>query len=298
MDFLKNAKRLPVIDWNLTFFGAHEQTVADDWFVPLEKHYAFECIYVISGTERISLQNNDYLMEKGDFCLIPPEFVHYAAADHDLTYFCFHFDIDDPQLKGQLIQGMTYFHKCHSALGKQLAPHLNRLDRLVDNANFNFSTKMVIQIELSKILELLYLSTRKTHSEHSSTSIEYARMIADYLKNTLTDQVVNYIKDGESPQPNPNLVEQAIAKVGISSGYGFRVFKQTYGVSPREYLSRLKINETKKLLIKPQYSISNISVALGYTNLGNFSRQFRRWNEMSPKQWRQLQLSKKESDVR
>lgn len=25
MDFLKHAKRLPVLDWNLTFFGAHEQ---------------------------------------------------------------------------------------------------------------------------------------------------------------------------------------------------------------------------------------------------------------------------------
>ncbi|MFC6253333.1 hypothetical protein ACFP1H_01785 [Secundilactobacillus hailunensis] len=66
MNFLKNAKRLPVLDWNLTFFGAHEQTVNSDWRVPLEKHYAFECIYIIDGTEYVEFKNQTFNLEKGD----------------------------------------------------------------------------------------------------------------------------------------------------------------------------------------------------------------------------------------
>lgn len=286
MDFLKNAKRLPVIDWNLTFFGAHEQKVANNWTVPIEKHYAFECIYIIKGIENIQIQHRDYELHQGDFFLIPPEFIHKMSAGKDLTYFCFHFDIDDPKLKVQLIHGLAYYHPAQSSLCKDLTPHLQTLDGLIHTANYDFNTKMIIQIEFSKILQLFYNATLQQTSSDSSTSTEYSRIIADFLKNTVTDQVISYIKNGYLSNEGTGLVEQAISQVGISDGYGFRVFKKTYGISPREYLSRLKINEAKKLLMKPQYSISDISTALGYTNLANFSRQFKRWNSESPRQWR------------
>jgi AraC-like DNA-binding protein len=145
---------------------------------------------------------------------------------------------------------------------------------------------MVIQIELSKILQIFYNATVKSRNRNSSTSVEYSRMIADYLKNALTNQILSYIKNGYLIDETNGLVEKAINQVGISDGYGFRVFKQTYGISPREYLSKLKVNESKKLLIKPQYSISDISTALGYTDLANFSRQFKRWTNQSPRNWR------------
>ena len=160
MDFLKNAKRLPVIDWNLTFFGAHEQTVSSNWIVPVEKHYAFECIYVISGTEYIKIQHHDYKLTEGDFFLIPPEFAHQMWAGNQLTYFCFHFDIDDPRLKIQLVQGLPYYHPYQSQLCKNLSPYFKKLDNLIHKGNFDFNTKMIIQIELSKILQLLYDSSK------------------------------------------------------------------------------------------------------------------------------------------
>lgn len=285
MDFLKNAKRLPVLDWNLTFFGAHEQAVPDDWAVPLEKHSAFECIYVVHGLEQLRIQHQDYQLGQGDFFLIPPEFIHQAWAQRDLTYFCFHFDLDDPNLKAQLIQGLTYHYPVQSPLCKKIAPHFKKLDALTHKANFDFNTKMTIQIELSKILQIFYAASRTvTQNGSSPTSIEYSRIIADYLKDSLTNQVLGYMKNGYI-QPETGMVQAAIGQVGISDGYGFRIFKQTYGISPREYLSKLKVNEAKKLLLKPQYPIGDISAALGYTNLANFSRQFHRWTGLSPKQW-------------
>ncbi|MGY5339916.1 helix-turn-helix domain-containing protein [Levilactobacillus spicheri] len=273
------------MDWNLTFFGAHEQAVADDWTVPIEKHFAFECIYVVTGTEHLRIQHHDYDLAQGDFFLIPPEFIHQAWAEHDLTYFCFHFDLDDPNLKAQLIQGLTYHYPAQSPLCKRIAPHFDRLDGLTHQENFDFNTKMTIQIELSKILQIFYNASRTvTKNGSSPTAIEYSRVIADYLKDALTNQVLGYVKNGYT-QPETGLVQAAISTVGISDGYGFRIFKQTYGISPREYLTKLKVNEAKKLLLKPQYPIGDIGSALGYTNLANFSRQFHRWTGMSPKQW-------------
>jgi len=80
MDFLENAKKLPVLDWNLTFFGAHEQKVRDDWAVPVEKHYAFECIYILEGTEFLNVYGKTYPLSSGDFALIAPEVFHRVWA--------------------------------------------------------------------------------------------------------------------------------------------------------------------------------------------------------------------------
>lgn len=288
MDFLKNAKRLPVIDWNLTFFGGHEQLVDNGWTVPIEKHYAFECVYCLEGTESVKIRDNLFLLNPGDFVIIPPEFTHRVWTETSLKYFCFHFDLDDPNLKIQLIKGLDYFYDSNSQLCRALTPHLNKLDDLTKNLNYNFDTKMVIQIELSKILQIFYQLADQRISKSTTTQAEYARMIAEFLKNNLIDQIILYSKNGfENRDLGRNLVQEAIAHAEISDGYGFRVFKQTYGISPREYLSKLKINEAKKLLMKPNYSILEIGESLGYTSISNFSRQFKRWTGLSPREFQQ-----------
>lgn len=286
MDFLKNAKRLPVIDWNLTFFGAHEQKVDTDWIVPVEKHYAFECIFVLEGEEFANIHSEDYTLSAGDFFVIPPGFLHQVSAGKGLKYFCFHFDIDDPSLKVQLIQGLKYYYPKASSLCKKITPHLFKLDSLVADTSYDFNTKMVIQIELSKIIQLFYYTATNDTTESSSTQAEYSRIIADYMKSKLTNQVLGYIKNGYLPDEKAVIVEDAISNAGLSSGYGFRIFKQTFGISPREYLSKLKVNEAKKLLMKPRYSISDIGSSLGYSSLANFSRQFKRWTNLSPHEFR------------
>lgn len=286
MDFLEHARKLPVLDWNLTFFGAHEQTVNSEWKVPTEKHYAFECIFIIEGIEYIQIQNKTYTLFAGDLFLIPPEFSHEIWAGGTLKYFCFHFDIDDPDLKVKLIQGIDYYHPYNSELCKKITPHLNKINSLSEDNVFDFNTKMIIQIELSKILQLFYQATITYTADAPLIYIEYSRIMADYMKTQLTNQILNYINNNYIPIEQHIEVNEVIKKIGLSNGYGFRIFKQVYGISPREYLSKLKINEAKKLLMKPNYSITDIGLALGYSELSNFSRQFKRWTDLSPSQFR------------
>ncbi|MFC6253286.1 helix-turn-helix domain-containing protein [Secundilactobacillus hailunensis] len=220
-----------------------------------------------------------------DFFLIPPELPHRVGARTKLTYFCFHFDIDDPNIKVQLIQNINFKYQYESDLNKQISIHLQKLDSLVSLKHFDFNSKMIIQIELSKILQIFYNQSIKTSSSTPSSNIEYSRLIADDIKNKLTDQILMYVKNTSLPERGYT-VKQAIDSVNLSSGYGSHIFKETYGISPREYLTKLKINEAKKLLLKLNFSIDDISLALGYTSVSNFSRQFKRWTKTSPLKYR------------
>lgn len=286
MNYLRNAKRLPVLDWNITFFGGHEQYVQEGWHVPTEKHYAFECIYILSGVEEVIFKKDSIKLSSGDLCIIPPEFHHRIQAKSNLEYLCFHFDIDDPKLKIQLIRGLNYHYPKDSDLCKKIKPHLKNLESMIASTSFSFNEKMTVQIELSKILQLFYQSTKIDIKNKNLDSSEYARIIAEYLKSELANQILTFSKTGIINKNSIVTVSSAIASVGFSDGYGFRIFKESYGISPREYLSRLKINEAKKLLNKPQYSINDIGISLGYQNLANFSKQFKRWTGLSPSKYK------------
>ncbi|RMW42371.1 AraC family transcriptional regulator [Lactiplantibacillus pentosus] len=285
MDILKNAHRLPVLDWNLNFFGGHYQQVANDWSVPKDKHQAFELIFILHGQECLTIEQETYRLNQGDFVLIPPGFRHTAKAIAHLTYFCFHFDLDEPNFIVQLIQNSPVFFSQSDKINQKIRPILVAMVNLVSpSATYSFNDKMQIQIYLSQLLMVLnQLIPTKTASTNANQS-RYAKIIAETLKSTLNEAVLHPI-DESSIQIS---IADLMATIGISEGYGNRLFKEAYGFSPQQYLSTLKLKWAKKMLLKPQFSVGEIAQTLGYQNASHFSRQFKRWTSMSPKTYRQI----------
>ncbi|WP_096087681.1 AraC family transcriptional regulator [Agaribacterium haliotis] len=78
-----------------------------------------------------------------------------------------------------------------------------------------------------------------------------------------------------------------IAQQSNMSPYHFlRVFKQTYGETPNEYLIRLRIAQAKRMLITENLSISEVCEQVGYLSLGSFSSLFSQQVGMSPSLYR------------
>lgn len=78
-----------------------------------------------------------------------------------------------------------------------------------------------------------------------------------------------------------------IAKSSYMSPYHFlRVFKNTYGETPNEFLIRLRVEQAKKMLITGNYSVSEICEEVGYTSLGSFSSLFLKQVGVAPTLYR------------
>lgn len=106
-----NAVFFPYIDWNIRFFGAHIQTVAPDLCIPRESHHGFEILVILDGEQETTIQNNRYIVRKDDILLIPPGFEHASRciSPDSMTYFCAHFDIDEPSLRMKIMKIATGF---------------------------------------------------------------------------------------------------------------------------------------------------------------------------------------------
>ncbi|GLO62814.1 hypothetical protein MACH09_33220 [Vibrio sp. MACH09] len=74
-----------------------------------------------------------------------------------------------------------------------------------------------------------------------------------------------------------------LAKAAFMSRFHYvRMFKQLYGVTPRNYLRDMRISKAKELL-KRGHSITDTCFDVGYESLATFSTTFKKCTGYSPR---------------
>lgn len=84
----------------------------------------------------------------------------------------------------------------------------------------------------------------------------------------------------------PLTLEEVAGHVHLNPAYFSTVFKQCSGSSFKEYLNIVRIEESKRLLANTDYSIIDIAIAVGFDNQSYFSKVFKKYTGLTPKQYR------------
>lgn len=75
--------------------------------------------------------------------------------------------------------------------------------------------------------------------------------------------------------------------VNTSTFYFCKMFKKATGLNFTDYLSRVRIEKAKNLLLNPNLRISEIAYEVGFQSLTHFNRVFRKLVGQSPTQYRE-----------
>ena len=81
-------------------------------------------------------------------------------------------------------------------------------------------------------------------------------------------------------------VDSLAIKFSTSRSTLYREFKNTFNLSPIEYINKLKMEEAIKMLTNNSYSVKSISYSLGFNNPMYFSNVFKKYTGMSPTEYR------------
>jgi len=81
-------------------------------------------------------------------------------------------------------------------------------------------------------------------------------------------------------------LEDAASAVYLSPKYISRLFKEYTKTGFNEYKLSLKLEHSKKLLQKADYTVEQISYDLGYQNPESFIRQFKKFTKQTPSEYR------------
>ena len=144
--------------------------------------------------------------------------------------------------------------------------------------------------------EMLYLSR---HSKESPFHlIGHLYLFLDYfMRSAATVHVKQngsirdfYIKEAlsfiEQNFQNDISVEDISSSCGLNRSYFGKIFHDTIGRSPQEFLISYRMTKATELLKITSLSIADIGNAVGYPNQLHFSRAFKNVYGMSPRNWR------------
>ncbi len=90
--------------------------------------------------------------------------------------------------------------------------------------------------------------------------------------------------DARSTEPLD--LAQVAAEAGLSAFHFLRVFAAVVGVTPHQYLVRSRLRHAARLLVGDERSITDVAYDVGFGDLSNFVRTFRRAAGVSPRRFR------------
>lgn len=98
------------------------------------------------------------------------------------------------------------------------------------------------------------------------------------LENSLRYLAENYKKPGLS-------IGEIAAHSFISEVYFRKLFKKQYGISPRKYIIKLRMETAMELISTGYYSLAEVSALVGYEDYKYFSVEFKAFTGVSPSKY-------------
>jgi len=134
----------------------------------------------------------------------------------------------------------------------------------------NKSKDLFIDFTLTElIIRLLQTKARKSLVQDSKNTSEDNRLAfaIEYIKEHLTENIS---------------IDTLVAKTCLSKSYFFKVFKNTLGISPIDYLTIERIKFSKELMKSSTFQVAEIAYKSGFSSPSYFSKQFKRLENITP----------------
>ncbi|MEM7776600.1 MAG: helix-turn-helix domain-containing protein [Pseudomonadota bacterium] len=78
-------------------------------------------------------------------------------------------------------------------------------------------------------------------------------------------------------------------EAGLSPSHFSRLFKQTIGQSPMQFVISYRVEQAKKMLADPDRALIDVALSCGFADQAHFSRVFKQSAGSTPKAWRTAQ---------
>jgi len=142
-----------------------------------------------------------------------------------------------------------------------------------------------------------YFQTRVVSGRQHDSVVKLLSIFAQHL-SLVCNQVLVQQEKSEPPvitrakqfiheHHSEDLSLGRVAKaVNTSSFYFCKIFKKATGINFTDYLSRVRIERAKNLLLNPNLRVSEIAYEVGFQSLTHFNRVFKRIQGQSPTEYR------------
>lgn len=145
----------------------------------------------------------------------------------------------------------------------------------------------VLKINNQFLMSLQHIQTIDDLCYKLQESVEvFAECMFNYIptkNNEIVKKAIRYISQNFT---SPLTLDEVASHVHLNPAYFSTLFKQSTGSSFKEYLNMVRVEESKHLLANTENSIIDIAMAVGFMDQSYFSKVFKKYTGLTPKQYR------------
>ena len=141
-----------------------------------------------------------------------------------------------------------------------------------------FSSKVVTARQHESVIKLLVIFAQHLAMLGNQIFIQQKNAEPPIVK-----RAKEYISEHHAEELSLARVARA---VNMSTFYFCKTFKKVTGINFTDYLSRVRIEKAKNLLLNPNLRVSEIAFEVGFQSLTHFNRVFKRLLGQSPTEYR------------
>lgn len=255
-----------LIEWG-HFYAARDYST-------VRRNDRFLLFHTLSGTGCLSYDGKSYLLEKDTITLI------WCGIQHE-----YHTEGDGPWDFRWIHFNGACAHEYFSMLGNnhvvilRTSPNDRCAELIMSIADTNLSNSLTQSLlNAMTFTELMTLLCCTMCDDGSKQQNKYRTMIDDsisYMENHLHTTLT---------------IEEVANSVFLSKYYFIRLFRKSVGMSPYQYLSHLRINKAKELLLQSNAPINIIAEMTGFCDSKNLTSMFKKLTGQTPGQFRRSSI--------
>ena len=211
--------------------------------------YEGETVYVSDGKRIVSNISNIALLPKGcdyDWCCTKSG--HFSIVEFDC-----------PQSSSHILS----FHI------KNVEPLLNTVKKMEINRTLQPPAYKLE--ELKDLYGILCALSKNTDKKYTlSAKKDKISSAIEYIAKNYNKKICN---------------EDLAAVTGLSAVYFRKLFKEVTGVSPIRYIQNIRMKKAADMLKSDYSGIGDIALSLGYNDIYEFSKSFKKYAGLSPSQY-------------
>lgn len=252
-------------------FAVGEELCVDD--------YHFILFFSTPPVTRIS--NVDYQLKKGDMIVVQPwEKVYGVPCENIKNARYIHIAINktffQKVAEGTVLEGVFTFKRIQNAYSKQLLELIGNFQREL----MDYGEVFPMMVE-SICTQLVFQLIREINAE---PVVHRGKISKD---NKYISKAIQFMQE----YYNANISINDICNLIYLSPCHFkRVFKDYTGQTPYQYLMGIRLEKAKEFLRKKENTMEEVARLCGFVNSGHFSTVFKRNMNMSPTEYRRMEL--------
>lgn len=245
----------------------------------------FDFILVREGTLFIGEDNEPWTLTSGQSLILLPNQSHYSvkpAEDHTLFYWI-HFQTigawtqsDQQHVKLNIEEHQQCFYPTPYTI--QLPKHttfpfpqqayqlLEQMNEAITERESSAYWKKQYAFE-----QLLKMMDVRQNNDDATPIVKLAEQVENFIRNHYQESITN---------------ERLAFTFNYHYNYITRAMKQMYGMTPNEYVTKVRIDQAKSLLLNTHLTVSAIAEHVGFENIPYFSNCFSKHVGLSPSQFR------------